>query len=461
MRIKTGTPIDPVLFDSPDGARFLPVTAISTDSREVFPGDLFLALPGEKTDGADHVAEAIFRGASAVLSHRADPDPRVLTVPDPLASLTRVAKRRAASIRHKTVAVTGSYGKTTLRAALTTVLSPVFRLRFTEGNGNTDLAVALALLGLAPGDELLIAELGMRGRGEIARLSQLVMPDVAVITAIGTAHIGLLGSVDAIREAKCEIALGMNRNGVLLYPAGDERLAARVSELPVRSGSVSCDPAIPADYLLKRIGETEGETTVSLAGVNSELCDVVLPSSDAPTLSAAAFCFAVSENLGVEPTAIREGLSKLQPPPLRGQTEKVNGVKYILDCYNASPEPTLAALNGLKRYRDEGKRLFLVLGDMLELGELSDIAHETVGKRASSLDPARLYCVGESAKGYAAGALGTGLSPEIVSLVPVEELPKLAAALQAETRPGDVVFVKGSRALSLEQILQIIKRAVL
>ena len=437
MRIRTGKPIDPGLLGFTGGGDFSPVTAIATDSREIRPGDLFLALPGKKTDGASHIAEVFSRGAAAVISHKESGDPRVLTAPDPLDLVTRAAERYAATVPHKTVAITGSYGKTTLRAALETVLSPVLRVRCTEGNGNTDLAVALTLFTLSPGDDLLIAELGMRGRGEIERLSRLVKPDVAVITAIGSAHVGLLGSLDAIREAKCEIALGMTENGILLYPAGDARLAARISELPVRSAAVSCDP---------------------FAGSGSEFRDVRLPSSDSPTLSAAAFCFAVAENLGVDPELIRDGLSKIQPPPLRRQVETVDGVDFILDCYNASPEPTAAALNDLRRY--DGKRLFPVLGDMLELGELSESAHETVGRLAAALVPERLYCVGEAAKGYAKGAIEAGFSPERVVTLSVDDLPRLAAELKAQTRPGDVVFIKGSRALALERVVHIIKEAV-
>lgn len=459
MRIKTGSPIDPAAFGFPRDARFLPVTAIATDSREILPDDLFLALSGEKNDGADHIAEAFSRGAAAAISHGGCADPRVLTVPDPLALITRAAKRYASSIPHKTVAITGSYGKTTLRAALETVLSPVLRVRCTAGNGNTDLAVALTLFTLAPNDDLLIAELGMRGRGEIERLSRLVSPDVAVITAIGTAHVGLLGSIDAIREAKCEIVLGMNRNGVLLYPADDVRLASRIAELPVRSAGVSSDPLRPAVYSVTRIEGSDGQTLVSFRGNRKELSGVRLPSSDAPTLSAAAFCFAVSDVLGVDPEAIRDRLTGLQPPPLRRQIETVNGVSFILDCYNASPEPTVTALNDLQKLRRGGKRLFLVLGDMLELGELSEESHERVGRTAAALSPERLYCVGDDAKGYAKGAVAAGLSPLRILCVPVGELPRLAKDLFDATRAGDAVFIKGSRALALERIPEIIKRA--
>ena len=458
MRIRTGKPIDPGLFGFPGGGDFSTVTAISTDSREIRPGDLFLALPGKKTDGASHIEEAFSRGAAAVISHREKEDPRVLTVSDPLGFVTRAAARYADTIPHKTVAITGSYGKTTLRAALETVLSPVLRVRCTEGNGNTDLAVALTLFTLSPGDDLLIAELGMRGRGEIERLSKLVKPDVAIITAIGSAHVGLLGSVDAIRGAKCEIALGMTENGILLYPAGDARLAARISELPVRSAAVSCDPEHTAVYSITNIEETWGQTLASFAGPYTNIRDVRLSSSDAPTLSAAAFCFAAAENLCVDLDSIWEGLSRIRPPSLRRQIETVNGVAFILDCYNASPEPTAAALNDLQRYR--GKRLFTVLGDMLELGDLSESAHEAVGLLAGALKPERLYCVGEAAKRYAEGAMQAGLSPERVVKLSVSELDWLSAELKAQTRPGDVVFIKGSRALALERIVEIIKQAV-
>lgn len=452
MRIKTGKPIDASLFGFPSGAGMPPVTAIATHSGEIRPGDLFVALKGEKNDGADHLGEAFLSGAALALSSRGENDPRVHVVPDPLAALTDAARVYAASIPHKTAAITGSYGKTTLRTALTTILSPILPLAYTEGNGNTDLALALTLLSMKPGVSLLLSELGMRGRGEISRLSRLISPDLSVITAIGGAHIGRLGSLGAIREAKCEIADGMSPDGTLLYPASDPELADIIKRLPVRGESVSILSGAPGDYTLKKIGEFDGRALVSLSSPFGKLPCALLPDGSAATLSTAAFSFAVCEELGIDRALTREGLAALKPPPLRREVRVIGGVRYVLDCYNASPEPTVAALDDLKR-DGKGTRVFLVLGEMRELGDGAPSLHRAVGRRAAEVPPARLYTVGEIAKEYAVGAVEAGVSPALIRSFGENELQDLARVLQSETNPGDVVFIKGSRALALERLI--------
>ena len=460
MRIKTGSPIDPSLFGFPPDGVFLPVTAISTDSREICPGDLFVALTGNKTDGAAYIPEAFSRGASLVLSHRASgDDPRVRGGSDPLAVLFDAAVRYARAIPHKTVGITGSYGKTTLRHHLCGILSAACPVAYTAGNGNTDLALALTLLSMSPDTRILIAELGMRGRGEIARLSRLIRPDLSVITAIGSAHIGLLGSIEAIRDAKCEITDGMGRDGLLLYPANDPLLSFRVESLPVRPASVSVDPAYPATYTLKTHGISDGKALVSLFSPAGEIERVPLPGCDPPILCSAAFCFAVCEALGIDRGITRRGLTRLSPPPLRRQIEKIGGVTVLLDCYNASPEPTALALDSLARYRDEGKRLFLLLGDMFELGDASVGLHRMIGRRAAALSPARLLCVGEYAKEYALGAIEAGLSRKKTALYARDELPEVARDLRQRLSAGDLLFIKGSRALALESVIPRLNQA--
>ena len=457
MRIKTGIPIDPARFGFAPNASLSPVTGIASDSGEILPGDLFLALPGKKTDGARYIPDAFANGASCVLSHEAHPDPRILAVPDPLAVLTMVAGRYASAIHHTTVAVTGSYGKTTLRTALTSVLGSAFPVVSTEGNGNTDLAVALTLLSMAPGTRFLIAEIGMRGPGEISRLSRLVAPEVAAITAIGSAHVGLLGSVDRIRAAKCEIADGMPSDGTLFYPANDRLLGDAVSRLPVRACGVSTDPRFPGAYALSPTGYENGKPTVKLSGPETELQSVTIPSFDLPTLSTAAFCFAVCAKLGVDPSVMRNGLANLPTPPLRRQTETVKSATVILDCYNASPEPTAAALDDLARYA--GRRLFLVLGDMLELGDDSEELHRAVGRRAAEISPAWLLCVGREAHAYGVGACDAGLPRQRIVSFAEDEMTTIASFLKREMQPGDVLFIKGSRALALERLLPYLKEA--
>ena len=457
MRIRTGKPIEASLFGFPPDAGFPPVTAIATHSGEIRPGDLFVALKGEKTDGAAHIGEAFSRGAALALSSRPENDPRVLVVSDPLAALTDVARVCAASIPHKTAAITGSYGKTTLRTALTAILSPVLPLAYTEGNGNTDLALALTLLSMKENVSLLLCELGMRGRGEIARLSHLVSPDLSVITAIGQAHLGRLGSIDAIREAKCEVADGMKPDGTLLYPAGDEELAKRVKRIPVLAESVSTDPAVPADYMLKKVGECDGRALVSLTSPFGKLPCALLPDASAATLATAAFSFAVCEKLGIDRALTREGLAALKPPPLRREVRTIGDVRYVFDCYNASPEPTMSALDDLKR-EGKGTRVFLVLGEMRELGDAAPSLHRAVGRRAGEIPPARLYTVGELAQEYAAGAIEAGLSPALIRSFRETELQDLARLLQSETKPGDVVYIKGSRALALERLIPCLTR---
>ena len=460
MRIQTGSPIDPALFGFTQTEFCRPISGISTDSREVRPGDLFVALPGERSDGAVHLPEAFDRGAALILSHREENDPRVLFVPDPLAALTCAAAAYSAKIPHRTVAITGSYGKTTLRHNLTSILGAACPVACTEGNGNTDLALALTLLSMPRNTRILAAELGMRGRGEISRLSRLVKPDVAAITGIGSAHIGLLGSKEAICRAKCEIVDGMDRDGALIYPASDPYLARAVDALPVSSVTVSTDPAFPAAYALALDEIKDGKATVSLFSPGGEIRGVTLPGCDRAILSCAVFCFAVSEKLGIDRALTRAGLENLSLPPLRRQTETIGGATVILDCYNASPEPTEAALISLLRVRSSGKRIFLVLGDMLELGASARELHRMIGRRAAELSPKRLYCVGPLAREYGVGAMEKGFPEAKIREYFPDQIASIAGELAEELSPGDVLFVKGSRALKLETIVPYLKEAV-
>ena len=318
MRIRCGKRLDPVLFGADPGANLPFVQAISTDSREVRRGDLFLALPGRRNDGADFIADAFSRGASLVLTNRPCADRRAIRVPDPFDRVRDVAVHYAARIPHRTIGITGSYGKTTLRENLTRILSRIIPTVSTPGNGNTDLAVTLSLLTMKPDARLFLAELGMRGRGEIARLSNLIHPDLAVITAIGTSHIGRLGSREAICLAKCEISEGMKPDGFLLYPAGDPALSDAVAKLPVRKESVSIGSDVGTYSLVLR---NASQKLVDLSGPGRTMRNVRLSDVSLPYLSCAAFSFAVCDQLGVEGDLFRKEIANISLPPMRQEKQ--------------------------------------------------------------------------------------------------------------------------------------------
>lgn len=432
---------------SPAGAR-VTVTGISTDSRSVCPGELFVPLRGEKFDGHDFLTQAVRRGAAACLSEdviAGFPVP-VIQVADTLQALGDLAAAFRRDFSGPVVAVTGSSGKTTTKEMLASILSGTAPGLKTEGNFNNLVGLPLTLFRLAPEHRWAVLEMGMSARGEIARLAEIALPDVGIITNVGPAHLETLHGLDGVARAKGELFAALKAGGTAVINADDERVA----QLPVANGvrrllfGFSASAEIRAE-----------EVAVAGAAVSFRL---VLPEGTWPVTLAVAgrhnvynalAAAAAAAALMVPAGAIVHGLQTFRGG--RGRMELVdlgNGTILIEDTYNANPLSVRAALTALDEMGGSGRRI-AVLGDMLELGAEAAELHRQIGAEAAQRCDF-LILLGGMAGETAAGARQQGMAADRVQIVSshVEAADRLRSLL----RPGDRLLVKGSRGMRMEKV---------
>lgn len=432
--------------------------AICTDSRQLSGGDLFLPLIGERFDGHGFLAAALEAGAVALIAQAGHLAPAsqasvlaaaakahvpVWLVPDTLQAYQDLAGLWRLQLAAPLVAVTGSAGKTTTRELIRSALAPLGPIWASRGNENNDVGVPLTLLGAGPDQAALVVEMGMRGLGEIERLSRCASPDVAVITNIGTAHIGRLGSREAIATAKCEIVAGLRPDGLVVIPAGDpllDRALARVWSGRVVRVALQGEGHEAAADLVGSL-DCQGEI-LELAGVA-----LPVPLEGVHHARNLMLAMAVARELGLEPERWRP--LQVDLPGGRSRRLHQNGVLVLDETYNASPEAVLAALELLAQ--QPGRR-FAVLGTMLELGEQSLALHRSVAERARQLDLDGLVIVDQGEEGAAMVAAATGLS----RLRQVDCPEAAAEPLLQWLQPGDVLLLKASRGVALERLIPLL-----
>ena len=432
--------------------------AICTDSRQLSGGDLFLPLIGERFDGHGFLASALEAGAAvliaqaghlapasqaSVLAAAAKAHVPVWLVPDTLQAYQDLAGLWRLQLAAPVVAVTGSAGKTTTRELIRSALAPLGPIWASSGNENNDVGVPLTLLGAGPDQAALVVEMGMRGLGEIERLSRCASPDVAVITNIGTAHIGRLGSREAIATAKCEIVAGLGPDGLVVIPAGDPLLDSALAK--VWSGRV-------VRVALQGEGHEAAADLVGSLDCQGEILELAgvalpVPLEGVHHARNLMLAMAVARELGLEPERWRP--LQVDLPGGRSRRLQQNGVLILDETYNASPEAVLAALELLAQ---QPGRHFAVLGTMLELGEQSLALHRSVAERARQLDLDGLVIVDQGEEGAAMVAAATGLA----RLRQVDCPEAAAEPLQQWLEPGDVLLLKASRGVALERLIPLL-----
>lgn len=429
----------------PPGGRPL-VEAVSTDSRTVAPGALFAALRGERTDGHDHVPDAVGRGAVAVLVERpvdaGVPELVVADVPAALAALGGEVRRRVAP---RTVAITGSVGKTTVKDLTAAAIGAGLVTHAARGSFNNELGVPLTLLGLTSTTQALVAELGARHVGDIAALAPLVAPEVAVVTAVAGVHLEIFGSIDAVARAKAELVEALPPDGLAILNAADPRVAAMADRAPAVLRVAPEDPTADVtatDVRLDRLARPSA--TVRTPWGSAEL---TLPIAGRHQVGNALFAIAAAGHLGVEVEAAVAALAVARVSPWRGEVAEVDGVVVINDAYNASPTAVAAALETLVAVARTGGTT-AVLGEMAEIGPTADAEHVAIGRRVAELGVDRLVVVGPGASGYARGARDAGGT----DVLEVADADAAVTALHPLLDDGDVVLVKASRVIGLERV---------
>jgi murE/murF fusion protein len=448
-------------------------SAVTIDSRTVTPGSLFVAIRGERFDGHSFLAQAVQSGAGGVLIERdklhlvpEHPSLAVIEVADTIVAIGQIARahRDAPEIAAKlrVVAVTGSSGKTTTKDLIASILAAhriePGELTKTDGNLNNHLGVPLTLLKLRPGQRYAVIELGMSARGEIAYLTSLCRPEVAVITNVGPAHLETLGTLENIALAKGELFAGLADGATAVFLDGHglvREQAARAGAFSGRVraviGSSGAVPAKAAAAQVRVTGEDAAGLQVELsfplaAGTPSQ--SLRLPLIGPHHADNAALAAAAALALDVPPATIATGLASVQAGKHRGQLLTIGGRLVLDDCYNANPASVAAALRALVGLRGSGAAV-AVLGDMLELGPTEAELHAMVGRVAAASGLHQLITIGTRARhaSEAAAALGT-------TVVHVETAAQAAEAAAAATKAGDVVLVKGSRGMALERVLE-------
>lgn len=436
------------------------VTGVSTDSRQVAAGELFVALRGEHFDGHAFIEAAAKRGVGLFLVDQAWQESRRLpagcsavVVPDTLKGLGDLAAYHRRRFKIKVVAVTGSNGKTTTKEMLYRILTQTGPGLKTEGNLNNLIGLPLTLLRLTGRERWAVVELGMSAFGEIDRLAQIADPDVGIITNAFPAHLETLGSIEGVARAKGELFLRLKPGAFAVYNVDDPLISKCPTHSTVTRLTFGLRGAEVSSASIKSLGKKGESFTLRLP---SEEQPVLLKAFGRHNVYNALAAAAAAYALGVSGPAIRLGLEDFTPYDKRFQLEELAGVTLIDDSYNANPASMAAALATLAEVREEG-RLAAALGDMLELGAGSKAAHRELGRLAAGCVE-RLYLLGEMAGQVAEGALEAGLAKGSV-LVACDH-QEIARELVAWLQPGDCVLFKGSRGMRMEQAAQAVKKAL-
>lgn len=426
------------------------ITDVSTDTRTISEGSLFVTLRGANFDGADFAKDAVEKGAVAVVAQRKIEGVKTLIVDNCNKALMDIAAFYRQTLPAFTVAVTGSVGKTTTKDFIALVLSKKYKTYKTQGNLNNEIGVPKTLFSMDKSYGAGVIEMGMNHAGELSRISRAVKPDMVVITNIGYSHIENLGSKENILKAKLEALDYAKPDAPLVLCYDDKMLCNHEQFSRGRRVLTYSIKSKDADVYAQNIKEDESSVLFDIVYgdkvYSARLC--VLGSHN--VLNAlCAFC--IGMYFGVEPDEILTALSEYTPSGLRQNVSQINGVTVIADCYNASPDSMKSALSVLSSTKTEGKKI-AVLGDMLELGSFSVKLHKKVGEYAVKADVDTLVCVGSDAKEIANTAMG-----RIENVAYFENKADAVEYLNGTLLSGDTVLFKASRGMKFEEIMNSLK----
>jgi len=424
------------------------VTRVSTDSRALQPGDLFVALKGENFDGHDFVQGAAASGTvGAVAQHLVNGLPEtfaVIQVEDTLAALQSMAKSYRASLPLRVIGITGSNGKTSTKDFTAAVLSERFSVTKTEGNLNNHIGVPLTVLKASRQHDIGVFEMGMNHPGEIAPLAAIAAPNVGIITNIGVAHIEFMGSRSGIAQEKGMLAEALPADGYIILNAADdfsESIAKRSEATAIYAGIEQGDvratnvrPGFDGSRFLVHAGKESAEVTLPVPGAHM--------------IQNALLAIAAGRVFGLSLETAAAGLAKSQLTKGRLEQKTIRGIHILDDTYNANPDSMRAALTTLASLPAAGARI-AVLGRMGELGSESERGHRAVGEAAAKAGIDMLITVGTEAALIADAAQAGGMK----KVHHASDTTEAAALLSGLVREGDLVLLKGSRSAKMERVL--------
>jgi UDP-N-acetylmuramoyl-tripeptide--D-alanyl-D-alanine ligase len=426
------------------------IDKISTDSRTLKRGELFLALRGENFDGHKFVEAAVKAGAAGVIvdlswNGKVSESVAIIRVGDTLQAYQTLAANYRKSLPLRVLAITGSNGKTSTKDFAAAVLGRRFHVTRTEGNFNNHVGLPRTMLEATAQDEVAVWEIGMNHPGEVAMLAKLAAPDAAIITNIGIAHIEFMGSRDAIAAEKGALAEAIGPQGSVILNADDpftKDIAARTRAKVIFAGTAA--GTIRAGEITQ---SSDGSDFTIHEGAHR--CRAQLPVPGLHMVQNAMLAVAAGRVFGLSLEESAAGLAAAPLTKARLQIKEIHGVKFIDDSYNANPDSMKAALRTLVELDVDGKRI-AVLGEMRELGDESVRGHREVGEAAAQLGVDQLIAIGEMGAAIAEAAQKAGLEKSRA----VRSTSEAAEVLADIAAPGDLVLIKGSRAAQTELVLE-------
>ena len=452
---------------------------LSTDSRSIQDGDLFIALTGDRFDGHNFVGDTLRKGASGAIVTRSffqtkgaeyfrsianrvfsvekmqSPGPAVFVVDDTLKALGDLAAWWRRQHRAKVVAITGSSGKTTAKEMTSSVLEISNRILKTRGNFNNLIGLPLTLLGLEEQHDKVVLEMGMNRPGEISRLTEIADPDVGVILNVGMAHMEGLGSLEGIAEAKAELMERIRPEAFMVLNGDDELLMKKAGAISRKKMTFGLGERNDVRARGIESRGLEGTRFQVEYGENAWPAELNIPGFHNVMNALAAFAVGIA--LGEKPEKIIEGLSRYEGMKGRfGIVRLQRNMVLVDDTYNANPTSLKAALESVGTLRTKGGRLIVGLGDMLELGDAAVQAHRNAGELVARVGAVRFFALGEHARDMEQGALAAGMSPGRVRIV--QDVKEMAESILEEMKEGDVILLKGSRRMGLERVSEEIQK---
>jgi UDP-N-acetylmuramoyl-tripeptide--D-alanyl-D-alanine ligase len=426
------------------------IDRIGSDSRTIRPGELFIALRGENFDGHDFVESVATSGAAgALVDHKWNGNVSnnfaLIRATDTLLAYQKIAANYRRSLPLRVLAITGSNGKTSTKDFAASVLARKFRVTKTEANFNNHVGLPRTILEATSDDEVAVWEIGMNHPGEIAALSNIAAPDVAIITNVGVAHIEFMGSREAIAREKGALVEAVDPQGTVILNADDpfsKEIAARSRAKVVFAGTT--DGTVRATEIRQ---SADGSEFTILEGAHR--CRAQIPVPGLHMVQNALLAVAAGRAFGLSIEECAAGLAVAPLTKARLQIKQIGGLDFLDDSYNANPDSMKAALRTLMELDTEGKRI-AILGEMRELGAESERGHREVGETAATLDVDHLITIGDAAETIAQGARAAGLR----NVSSVSSTRKAADVLGEIAAPGDLVLIKGSRAAKTEEVIE-------
>lgn len=436
------------------------IRRVWTDSRTVRAGDLFVALVGDRFDGHQYVAAALNQGAAGAVVResyqlpsfkKSVGEPVVFGVKDTLHAYQQLATHHRNRFDIPLVAVTGSNGKTTTKEMVTSVLARRWKVLKTEGNLNNRIGVPQTLFHLTPRHQAAVIEMGVDQQGQTARLCEIARPTIGIITNIGPDHLEFFGSMEGSAQAKAELLDHMPADGIVVLNADDQFFDYLASRAGCRVLSFGFGNKADVRATRIRSDDRRGSRFDLVLPERARSTAVELRAHGTHNIGNALAAAAVGYALGLPASGIAQGLVAFRPVAMRSQVSMTHGVQLINDCYNANPASMKAAIALLVEL-GTGKRTIAAVGDMLELGPEAVAMHRDVGAFLAERGVTYLIACGPLGRELAEGARRSGLSPD--RIVEAADAAAAGVALKALVRQGDVVLVKASRGMRMEQVVE-------